>query len=347
MVQINFATREVCCKIVFYGPGRSGKTTNLEVVHAKAGADSKGDLVSIATETDRTLYFDFLPLDIGKIRGMTTRVQLYTVPGQVYYNATRKLVLQGADGIVFVADSNPEMREENIESIENLVENLAENAMDINDMPLAFQWNKRDLPGAMPGEQMSADVNRWNAPTCEATAINGDGVISTLKLITTLVIKRVNQDAQIGAPRPSPPPPKPAAAPRPAAPQKAVAVAPKPPAPPGRAAPRPPTPQRPAAAPRPAPAPAARQPAHAAPRPPAVSRPAQAPARAAADANPLAREIQRRRREGPRKGVTSTGLRPSLKRRRKRKAKSAVVAVAIFLIAGALVAGYLYWQGFL
>ena len=128
MVQINFATREVCCKIVFYGPGRSGKTTNLEVVHAKTPTDSKGELVSIATETDRTLYFDFLPLDLGQIRGMNTRFQLYTVPGQVFYNATRKLVLQGADGIVFVADSNPEMREENLESVENLIENLRETA---------------------------------------------------------------------------------------------------------------------------------------------------------------------------------------------------------------------------
>ncbi|MHC4201427.1 MAG: GTP-binding protein, partial [Planctomycetota bacterium] len=146
MVQINFPAREVNCKIVYYGPGRSGKTTNLEVVHAKAPPDSKGELVSIATETDRTLYFDFLPLNLGQIAGMNTKFQLYTVPGQVFYNATRKLVLQGADGIVFVADSNPEMRDENIESLENLAENLEENGLNINDMPLVFQWNKRDLP---------------------------------------------------------------------------------------------------------------------------------------------------------------------------------------------------------
>ncbi len=139
MVQINFAARELNCKVVYYGPGRSGKTTNLEVVHAKAPDDSKGELVSIATETDRTLYFDFLPLEIGEIANMSTKFQLYTVPGQVFYNATRKLVLQGTDGIIFVADSNPDMREENIDSIENLVENLEENGLDIDTLPMVFQ----------------------------------------------------------------------------------------------------------------------------------------------------------------------------------------------------------------
>ena len=148
-MQINFSAREVNCKIVYYGPGRSGKTTNLEVVHAKAPKDSKGELITIATETDRTLYFDFLPLDLGQIAGMATKFQLYTVPGQVFYNATRKLVLKGADGVIFVADSNADMREENIESLDNLVENLEENGINLETTTIVFQWNKRDLPNAM------------------------------------------------------------------------------------------------------------------------------------------------------------------------------------------------------
>jgi signal recognition particle receptor subunit beta len=234
MVQINFASREVSVKIVYYGPGRCGKTTNLEQINIKAPPDSKGELISIATETDRTLFFDFLPLDLGKIAGMTTKFQLYTVPGQVYYNATRKLVLQGADGVVFVADSAPNMREENIESLENLVENLEENGLSIEEMPIVFQWNKRDLPNAMPVEQMNADLNRWNAPTCEAIAVKGEGVFKTLKLLASLVIKKLNREhgfaedgktripagapaaaAQAAPARPAPPPV--AAAARPAA----------------------------------------------------------------------------------------------------------------------------------
>ena len=159
MVQINFANREVNCKIVYYGPGRCGKTTNLQAVHGKAPANSTGELVSIATETDRTLYFDFL-----------TRFHLYTVPGQIYYDKTRKIVLQGADGVVFVADSNPELMEENIESLNNLEANLKDNGLDINDIPLVLQWNKRDLPNAMTPEEMSAKLNRNDWPVVEATA---------------------------------------------------------------------------------------------------------------------------------------------------------------------------------
>src|ERR1043165_4200895 len=192
MVQINFASREVNCKLVYYGPGRCGKTTNLQVVHAKAPANSTGELVSIATETDRTLYFDFLPLDLGTVAGMRTKFQLYTVPGQVYYDATRKLVLQGCDGVVFVADSNPDLMAENIESLDNLAKNLRENGLGLMDIPLVLQFNKRDLPSAMSVDEMNTKLNRNNWPTVEAVAVNGDGVFQTLKAISQGVIKRRN-----------------------------------------------------------------------------------------------------------------------------------------------------------
>jgi signal recognition particle receptor subunit beta len=194
MVQINFASREVNCKIVYYGPGRCGKTTNLQIVHAKAPQNSTGELVSIATETDRTLYFDFLPLDLGTVAGMRTKFQLYTVPGQVYYDATRKLVLQGCDGIVFVADSNPDIMAENIESLDNLQKNLAENGLDMMDLPLVLQYNKRDMPNAMPVAEMNEKLNRGNWPAVEAVAVNGDGVFQTLKSISQQVIRRLNRE---------------------------------------------------------------------------------------------------------------------------------------------------------
>lgn len=194
MVQINFASREVNCKIVYYGPGRCGKTTNLQLVHEKAPANSTGELVSIATETDRTLYFDFLPLDLGTVAGMRTKFQLYTVPGQVYYDATRKLVLQGCDGVVFVADSNPDLMAENIESLDNLAKNLKENGLDLMDIPLCLQFNKRDLPNAMSVAEMNTKLNRNNWPTVEAVAVNGDGVFQTLKAISQGVIKRLNRE---------------------------------------------------------------------------------------------------------------------------------------------------------
>src|SRR5262247_593811 len=155
MVQINFALKEVNCKIVFYGPGMSGKTTNLEIVHQKAPEENKGELTSISTDGDRTLFFDFMPLDLGTIAGMRTKFQLYTVPGQVYYNSTRKLVLQGVDGVVFVADSDPAKLNENLESLANLEENLREYGKELRSLPHVIQWNKRDLPGAMT----TADLN--------------------------------------------------------------------------------------------------------------------------------------------------------------------------------------------
>ncbi|MFN9706604.1 MAG: GTP-binding protein, partial [Planctomycetota bacterium] len=170
MVQINFALKEVNCKVVYYGPGMSGKTTNLEIVHQKAPEENKGDLTSISTEGDRTLFFDFMPLDLGNVAGMRTKVQLYTVPGQVYYNSTRKLVLQGVDGVIFVADSDPEKMDENLESYANLIENLAEYGKDVRELPHVIQYTKRDLPNALSVTEMDRQLNKFGVPTFEAVA---------------------------------------------------------------------------------------------------------------------------------------------------------------------------------
>jgi signal recognition particle receptor subunit beta len=231
MVQINFANKEIQCKIVYYGPGMSGKTTNLEVVHKKAPSGAKGDLTSIATEGDRTLFFDFMPLDLGNIAGIKTKFQLYTVPGQVYYNSTRKLVLQGVDGIVFVADSQAEKLEENVEAIENLRQNLREYGRDLDSIPVVFQWNKRDLPTALPVEEMNAKLNPVGAPTFEAVAATGEGVFPTLKALASLVLESINRDKResgLGS--------DPARAGRPAASRPMVPAGPKKMAAPARAA---------------------------------------------------------------------------------------------------------------
>lgn len=193
MVQINFALKEVNCKVVYYGPGMSGKTTNLEIVHEKAPEEHKGDLTSISTDGDRTLFFDFMPLDLGKIAGMQTKFQLYTVPGQVYYNSTRKLVLQGVDGVIFVATSDPDLMEENIESYENLIENLTEYGKDIADLPHVIQYNKRDLPNAMAVEDIDRVMNRFGVPTFEAVANTGEGVFPTLKTLAGMVLESINK----------------------------------------------------------------------------------------------------------------------------------------------------------
>ncbi|MCK6481681.1 MAG: ADP-ribosylation factor-like protein, partial [Planctomycetes bacterium] len=189
MVQINFALKEVNCKVVFYGPGKSGKTTNLEMVHKNAPANARGDLTSIATEGDRTLFFDFMPLDLGTIAGMKTKFQLYTVPGQVYYNSTRKLVLQGCDGVIFVADSSRAKLAENIESLKNLEENLAEYGKKLSEVPFVLQWNKRDAADAMPPEELDKELNWYKVPTFEAVAFKGDGVFPTLKALSQLVLQ--------------------------------------------------------------------------------------------------------------------------------------------------------------
>jgi len=199
MVQINFALKEVNCKVVFYGPGMSGKTTNLEIVHQKAPEEHKGDLTSISTDGDRTLFFDFMPLDLGKIAGMQTKFQLYTVPGQVYYNSTRKLVLQGVDGVIFVADSQPDKLQENIESYENLIENLAEYGKDLADLPHVIQYNKRDLPNAMSVEDLDRAMNKFGVPTFEAVANTGEGVFPTLKTLAGMVLESINKAEKGGS----------------------------------------------------------------------------------------------------------------------------------------------------
>jgi len=190
MVSINYSAREVCCKIVYYGPGLSGKTTNLQYIHAKVPQTTRGKLISLATEADRTLYFDFLPINIGSINDFQAKFQLYTVPGQVYYNATRKLVLRGVDGVVFVADSQRDKMDENIESLANLEENLREYGYNPDDIPLVIQYNKRDLPGVMTVAELNAQLNQKGRPCFEASATIGNGVFDTLKLIIKLVFEK-------------------------------------------------------------------------------------------------------------------------------------------------------------
>ncbi len=188
MVLFNYATKEITAKIVYYGPGLCGKTTNLQFVYDSLPSNNKSKMLSLATKTDRTLFFDFLPLDLGKIRGMRTKLQLYTVPGQVYYNSTRQLVLKGADGIVFVADSQDFALDANLESLQNLEDNLKRQGIRLREMPLVFQCNKRDLPNAMPVAEMNAEINKLGSPTYESVATTGLGVEETLKGITQLVL---------------------------------------------------------------------------------------------------------------------------------------------------------------
>jgi signal recognition particle receptor subunit beta len=222
MSMINYASREINCKIVYYGPGLGGKTTNLEHVYGKVSPETRGKLISLATETERTLFFDFLPVDLGTIRGFRTRFHLYTVPGQVYYNASRKLILKGVDGVVFVADSQMERMEANLESMQNLYDNMAEYGYDIMRMPFVIQYNKRDLPNAASLGELQAALNpgwevtdpakqrqtpdpqrpgqflveqlptgEWieRAPYHEAVAVSGEGVFDTLKAVSKLVLK--------------------------------------------------------------------------------------------------------------------------------------------------------------
>ncbi len=188
MTFINYAAREINCKIVYYGPGLGGKTTNLQYVYDRTNANSKGKLISLATETDRTLFFDFLPLDLGTVRGFKTRFHLYTVPGQVFYDASRKLILKGVDGVVFVADSQAARMDANVESLRNLDKNLKEHGFDLATIPYVLQFNKRDLPTAVPAEEMYRLLNIKGEPTFEATAPTGVGVFETLKAIAKLVL---------------------------------------------------------------------------------------------------------------------------------------------------------------
>lgn len=250
MVLFNYSTKELTAKIVYYGPGLCGKTTNLQWVHEKLPIKNKGKMLSLATETDRTLFFDFLPIELGTIRGMRTRVQLYTVPGQVFYNATRRMVLKGADSVVFVCDSQEPMLEANAESLENLRENLQVNEIDPDEIPIVFQYNKRDLPNALPIEVLNERLNPGGAPWYEAVAIKGQGVEETLKGVTALVFRSLatKYGATPEAPALAPPSP-PLAAPRPVAPPPAAPVAPRPAAPASAA----PAPVVPAVTPVPAP----------------------------------------------------------------------------------------------
>ena len=188
MTFINYAAREINCKIVYYGPGLCGKTTNLQYIYNKTAPESKGKMISLATEADRTLFFDFLPLDLGSIRGFTTRFHLYTVPGQVFYDASRKLILKGVDGVIFVADSQEERMEANIESIRNLEQNLKEHGFDLSTIPYALQFNKRDLANVVAVEDMYRTLNFKREPTFEAVATTGVGVFDTLKSVAKQIL---------------------------------------------------------------------------------------------------------------------------------------------------------------
>jgi signal recognition particle receptor subunit beta len=191
---INYSSREINCKIVYYGPGLCGKTTNLQYVYAKTNPESKGKMISLATETERTLFFDFLPLSLGEIRGFKTRFHLYTVPGQVFYDASRKLILKGVDGVVFVADSQIERMDANLESMENLKVNLQEQGFTLEKLPFVVQYNKRDLPNAASMEELHRLLNPRNVPEFQAVAPTGQGVFDTLKMAAKLVLTELRKD---------------------------------------------------------------------------------------------------------------------------------------------------------
>jgi small GTP-binding protein len=264
LVFFNYSTMQMAAKVVYYGPGLCGKTTNLHHIYQQTAADSRGEMVSLETETDRTLFFDLLPIDVGNVGGFKTRIQLYTVPGQVFYNTTRKLVLKGVDGVVFVADSQRPMLDANAESLRNLEENLAETGVDSDSMPVVLQYNKRDLKDVCSVEEMNRALNPKGWPFFEASALKGDGVFETLRGISRLTLasvrKRLGEGSQQPAPAPRPTVVVPAAPPAPAAPAAAppkpfaVESRPVPAAPAPRPAPPPPAP---AAAPPAAPKPAA------------------------------------------------------------------------------------------
>ena len=190
---INYSSREINCKIVYYGPGLCGKTTNLQYIYEKTNPSAKGKMISLATETERTLFFDFLPLSLGEIRGFKTRFHLYTVPGQVFYDASRKLILKGVDGVIFVADSQIERMEANIESVENLRQNLTEHGYDLDKTPYVVQYNKRDMPNTAPLDELKNTCNPTNVPDFEAVAVSGEGVFDTLKAVAKLVLQELRK----------------------------------------------------------------------------------------------------------------------------------------------------------
>jgi mutual gliding-motility protein MglA len=193
MTFINYASREINCKIVYYGPGLCGKTTNLQHIFDATAPQSRGKLISLATETDRTLFFDFMPLELGTVRGFKTRFHLYTVPGQVFYDASRKLILKGVDGVVFVADSQEERMDANVESLYNLEENLQTQGYDLMKIPYVLQLNKRDLPNVIPVEELTAELRRKEEPVVEAVASSGAGVFDTLKAVAKQVLTELRK----------------------------------------------------------------------------------------------------------------------------------------------------------
>lgn len=234
MPTYNYKSRELIAKIVYYGPGRCGKTTNLQQIHARMRPETRSELLSVATETDRTIYFDLLPLNLGTISGMKFMVRLFTVPGQVYYSETRKLVLKGADGIVFVADSQDHMADENRQSLQDLKQNLAANGLDYDSIPLVLQWNKRDLPHLIPEAELGAMLNERGVKGVSSIASQGEGVLETLRHITLGVFNHIKAGGKAGAPRKpaSSPIVAPSAAPAspPAAPSRVPTPAPSQPA---------------------------------------------------------------------------------------------------------------------
>jgi hypothetical protein len=305
MVFFNYSTMQMAAKVVYYGPGLCGKTTNLHYIYQHTAGESRGEMVSLETETDRTLFFDLLPIDVGSIAGFNTRIQLYTVPGQVFYNTTRKLVLKGVDGVVFVADSQRAMLQANVESFRNLEENLAEMGLSVDTLPLVLQFNKRDLGDICSVEEMNAALNRHNWPHFEASAVTGTGVFETLKGISRFTLMSLKK--RLGRSEPAPA--------RPAAPA---------PAKPAAALPPPAAPPRPAAAPPPAATsgshPQIPAPAPAAPRPAAAAPPKPAPAAAPPKAPPVGKgrtldvlsELEKLRKEAaaPRPSTGPTHVRP-------------------------------------
>ncbi len=195
MTFINYVARELNCKIVYYGPGLGGKTTNLQYIYDITNPENKGKMVSLATETERTLFFDFLPIDLGQIRGLRTRFHLYTVPGQVFYDASRKLILRGVDGVVFVADSQEERLDANLESLSNLRQNLKEHGFDLMKIPYVLQLNKRDLPNIMPADELRRLLDVKGEPVFEAVATRGEGVLETLKAVARQVLVELRKSA--------------------------------------------------------------------------------------------------------------------------------------------------------
>ncbi len=190
---INFATKEINCKIVYYGPGLSGKTTNIKWIYDHIKPENKGEMITLATETERTLFFDFVPIEVSNVKGFKVRFHLYTTPGQIIYQASRKLILKGVDGVVFVADSQEERHDANLDTLDDMVENLKEYDIDIEELPLVFQYNKRDLPNILPVEVLRKDLNRWDRPDFEAVATKGIGVLETFKEITRQVLKKLKK----------------------------------------------------------------------------------------------------------------------------------------------------------